>query len=204
MKIIDLKKEMKPMFTASAKKVTYVDVPEMNFLMIDGKGDPNADEFQQAANAIYSVAYTLKFMLKKGPQQIDYPVMALEGLWGMQHGAAFEMGARDKWEWTLMIMKPKIITRAMVDEAKALAAKKKDLPNIDKILFKPFHEGYAAQIMHIGPYATELETVKRMDDEVRAAGYTFVGRHHEIYMGDPRRTAPERLKTILRHAVKKA
>lgn len=203
MKKLDLKKDLKALYTASAKKVTFIDVPEMNFLMVDGKGDPNGPEFQHAVEALYSTAYTMKFMIKKGPMQIDYPVMALEGLWWTKGNKMYDLTPRGDWRWTVMIMQPSIITQKLLDSAKELVAKKKDLVSLPKVVLAPYHEGLVAQTMHIGPYAEEPATVKRMDDAAAAAGYTMHGKHHEIYMSDPRRTAPEKLKTILRHPVKK-
>lgn len=204
MKKIDLKREFKALYTASAKKVAFIDVPEVHFLMIDGKGDPNGPEFQQSVETLYSVAYTLKFTLKKGKRQIDYPVMPLEGLWWMAGKGIFDMKARDAWKWTAMIMTPSIITPALVDEAKDAVAKKKSLTPLSRLVLKPFREGLVAQTLHIGPYADEPTTIAKMEEAAHAAGYVFVGKHHEIYMSDPKRTAPERLKTILRHAVRNA
>ncbi len=209
MKKLDLKKELKPYYTATAKKVAFLDVPPMNYLMIDGKGDPNGEDFQSAVQALYNVAYTMKFMLKMGKEHVDYPVMALEGLWWMDGGRAFSMENRNAWRWTAMIVCPDVITTNLVEAAKELVrqkCEKKKIPvpvALDRVRFGPFDEGRVAQVMHIGPYADEPATLDRLHAAIDEAGLTMRGKHHEIYMGDPRRTKPEKLKTILRWPVSK-
>ncbi len=207
MEKIDLKKEMKDIYSGSAKAVTIVDVPAMNFLMIDGEGDPNTSlEYKNAVEALYSVAYTLKFMVKK-EQEIDYGVMPLEGLWWMDDMTKFSIDSKNKWKWTSLIMQPEFITQEMVHKAQEQAAKKKELPSIDKMKYKNFKEGITVQILHIGPFAAEGPTIKKLHDFARSNGYTFDGRkqkHHEIYFNDPRRVNPEKMKTIIRQPVVKA
>jgi hypothetical protein len=205
MKKLDLKKELKPLYTA--KSVPHLlDIPVMNFLMIDGAGNPNtASVYHEAVQALYAVAYTLKFKVKK-EQAVDYPVMALEGLWWMEKMAEFSIERKDDWKWTMMISTPDFITAEMVAAAKAEAARKKDLPALGKLRFEKFHEGRAAQIMHLGPYADEAPTIQRLHDFIHAQGLSFDGawqKHHEIYLSDPRRSAPEKMKTIIRQPVKK-
>ncbi|MBZ0290236.1 MAG: GyrI-like domain-containing protein, partial [Anaerolineae bacterium] len=186
----------------SAKKFEILDVPPANFLMIDGTGDPNtAAEYTQAVEALYSLSYTLKFAIKK-QQEIDYPVMALEGLWWADDMTAFTAGDRDRWLWMMMIMQPDFVTVEQVEAARAEAAKKKDLPALPKIRYEPFHEGLSVQIMHIGPYSAEAPTIARMHAFIEESGHVPTGKHHEIYLGDPRRTAPEKLKTVLRQPIK--
>lgn len=196
---IDLKKQLKHLYNPSQKEVSVVDVPPMNFLMIDGQGDPNTSEaYQQAIEALFSVSYTLKFMIKKGEAAIDYAVMPLEGLWWAEDMTQFSAENKDAWLWTAMIMQPEYVTEKLFEDAKEQAAKKKDLPALSLIRFEPFHEGKAAQIMHIGPYAEEGPTIEKIHHFIKQQGGELRGKHHEIYLGDPRRTAPERLKTVIR------
>lgn len=199
---LDLRQQLKHLYQPSAKEFEIVDVPPMNFLMMNGAGDPNtAAEYTQAVESLYSLSYTLKFAVKK-QQGIDYSVMALEGLWWAEDMSVFTAGNRDRWLWTMMIMQPDFITAQQVEVARAEAARKKDLPVLPKIRFEAFHEGLSVQIMHIGPYSAEAPTIARMHTYIAENGYVPSGKHHEIYLGDPRRTAPEKLKTVLRQPIK--
>ena len=202
MKKIDLKKQYQQLYKASAKSAAIVDVPRLNYLMVDGQGDPNDALFSEAVAALYGVSYTLKFTFKKGKEAIDYPVMALEGLWWMEGIKGFDATARDKWKWTLMILQPEIVTEDIFQQAREEVIKKKGLPILSKLRLENFYEGLAAQIMHLGPYATEGPTIEKLHGFVKEMGYQLTGKHHEIYLGDPRKSAPEKLKTILRHPVK--
>ena len=174
----------------------------MNFLMVDGSGDPNkSPEFQEAVEALYGVSYTLKFSVKKsgGP---DYAVMPLEGLWWMDDPEGFDIEKKDQWKWTVMIAQPDFITSAMVEDAVRQVKSKKDSPSLSRMRFESYSEGAAVQIMHIGPYAEEGPTVARLHDFARANGYELAGKHHEVYLSDPRRCAPEKMKTIMRQPVR--
>lgn len=203
MKTIDLKKTLKPYYTASAAKPALVDVPVMNALMIDGTGDPSGAVFQEAVGTLYSVAYTLKFALKKD-KAVDYPVMALEGLWWADDPAFFLSGERDKWRWTIFIVLPDAVTKKDVAAAVAAVKEKAKFPRFPEVRFERFAEGRAAQIMHVGPYAAERATVERLHRFIAESGFRLRGAHHEIYLGDPRRAAPEKLRTIIRQPVAKA
>ena len=201
---LDLKKDLKYLYNPSAKAFGIVDVPPMDFLMIDGTGDPNtAPEYKDAIEALYSVAYTLKFAIKKG-QGVDYPVMALEGLWWADNMAAFMTSDRENWRWTMMIMQPDVVTADMVANAIHEAQAKKGLPAVSKMRFESFHEGTAAQIMYFGPYKDEGPTIARLHAFIHEQGGELSGKHHEIYIGDPRRAAPEKLKTVIRQPMHKA
>jgi len=202
MKTIDLKKTLKSYYTASAVKPAIIDVPVMNCLMVDGTGDPNGPAFQEGIGTLYSVAYTLKFTFKK-EKAIDYPVMALEGLWCAEDVADFLNDKRENWKWTLFITLPDVVTKKDVAQAVDAVKKKAKFPRFPEVRFEKFNEGKAAQIMHIGPYSTERATIERLHKFAEDQGYQLRGRHHEIYMGDPRRSAPEKLKTIIRHPVEK-
>lgn len=202
MKTIDLKKTLKPFYTASAAKPVFVDVPTMNYLMVDGTGDPNGQVFQEAVGSLYSVAYTLKFTFKKD-KAVDYPVMALEGLWCADDVADFLRGKRENWKWTLMIALPDIVTKKDVEQAVEAVKKKAKFPRFPEVRFEKFAEGRAAQVLHVGPYSAEGPTVERLHRFVEEQGYKLRGKHREIYLGDPRRSAPEKLRTIIRHPVEK-
>jgi hypothetical protein len=199
---IDLKKELKNLYNPSAKEVVIVDVSRMNFLMIDGAGDPNkAQEFKDAVEALYSVSYALKFMVKKGRTAIDYSVMPLEGLWWVDDMSKFGMEDKDAWKWTVMIMQPEFVTKDMFKKALEQVGKKKNLLALSKMKFEDFHEGLSAQIMHIGPYSAEGPTIKKLHNFIREKGYELRGRHHEIYLSDPRKSAPKKMKTIIRQPI---
>ena len=202
MEKIDYKKELKHLYKPSAKKVEVVDVPTMNFLMIDGEGDPNRSEsFQDAIEVLYPLSYTLKFMVKKGEIGIDYRVMPLEGLWWADDMSSFSAGNKDAWKWTLMIMQPDFITKGMVQEAMEEVKTKKDPVSLPMVRFESFSEGKAAQIMHIGPFSEEGPTIEKVHSFIEENGSRRRGRHHEIYLSDMRRTAPEKWKTIIRQPI---
>lgn len=200
---IDLKKVWQELYRPGAKQVSRVDVPPFNYLMIDGRGDPNtAEEYKEAIEALYPVAYTLKFMLKKGAVGADYVVMPLEGLWWVENMADFSAERKEAWEWTMMILQPDVVTAEMVTEAVAQTRKKKNPPALDKVRLETLHEGLSAQIMHIGPYADEAPNIQKVHQFIADAGGRLHGKHHEIYLSDPRRAAPEKMKTIIRQPFK--
>ena len=197
---IDLKKELKPLYTASAQEATLVTAWPLNYLMFKGYGDPNTNpDFPAGVEALYTASYTLKFMLKK-ELDLDWVVPPLEGLWWMLM-ADFDLDRRDDWRWTVMIPQPPEVTRELLEQAVAAALKKKALPALEKLYLEIYDEGQTAQILHVGPYAGEVPTVERLHAFIRDKGYHLCGKHHEIYLSDPRRTAPEKLKTILRQPV---
>ena len=200
---VDFKKKLKHLYKPSAKEVSVVDVPPMNFLMIDGAGDPNiSPEYKQAIEALYSLSYALKFKVKKDIG-VDYVVMPLEGLWWTDDPSQFSMSNKELWKWTAMIMQPEYVTPELFEKTLAEVRRKKGLPALDKVRFETYHEGLSVQIMHIGPYAAEEPTIARLHRFIEENGYELNGKHHEIYLSDPRRTAPERLKTILRQPVRR-
>lgn len=196
------KKLLKALYSPSDKRCEVVDAPEMAFLMLDGVGDPNdSPSFEAAMQALYSVSYALKFAVKKAGGE-EYAVMPLEGLWWTEDGADVDYIARGNWRWTLMIVQPEFITRAEVEAAMAEAGRKKELLALDRLRFERFHEGRAAQVMHIGPYADEPPTIERLHRFVADSGWELHGRHHEVYLSDPRRADPAKMKTILRHPIR--
>lgn len=202
----DYKKELKELYNPKTKVVSEVVVPKINFLMIDGKGDPNTSkEFAAAIETLYPVAYTIKFTIKKSTG-LDFGVMPLEGLWWSDDLSDFATGKKDNWYWTLMIMQPKVVTKEIFAKALADVKTKKNPALINKVRFESFTEGASAQIMHIGPFADEGPNIKKIHDHIKELGGKFAGKvqkHHEIYLSDMRRTAPAKLKTIVRQAYTK-
>jgi hypothetical protein len=199
MKKIDLKKELKHLYKPSSKKVEIVEVPEMNFLMVDGEGDPNTSQsFSNAIETLFPIAYTLKFMVKKGDIGIDYGVLPLETLWWADDMSAFTTGKKDDWKWTVMIMQPEFITLEMVEEALGEIERKKNPVALSLVRFEPFKEGKSAQTLHIGPFSEEGPTIERVHLHIEENDSERIGKHHEIYLSDIRRAAPENWKTIVR------
>jgi hypothetical protein len=213
MEKLDLRKQYKHLYQPSAKKVELVDMPGLQFVMLDGaieKGyEPSTSPgFQAATQTLYGIAYTLKFMLKKrASNPVEYPVMTLEGLWWVEDGI-FDISVKDNWYYTLMIMQPEVITPEVFAEGlEQLRRKRGESPGFDKLRLDTFQEGLCVQTMHVGPYATEPATLAGMQAYMKENGLRDLvglgGKHHEIYLGDPRVAAPEKLKTVLRHPVEK-
>ncbi len=200
-KKLDLKKEMRELWNPP-KEPVLVKVPPLNFLMIDGKGDPNTSvEYRDAIQALYAVAYTIKFTLKKSKRGVDYTVPPLEGLWWMEDMALFSGENKDDWLWTAMIMQPPAVRPALVEQAVEEAGRKKELPALARLRLECFEEGFAAQIMHIGPFSAEKPTIEKLHAFIAEQGYVRSGKHHEIYLSDFRRAAPDKLKTVVRQPV---
>jgi hypothetical protein len=204
---IDLKKENKELYYPKKGQVNLIDVPEINFLMLDGEGDPNtSQEYQDAIETIFPVSYKVKFMSKKELDQ-DYVVMPLEGLWWADNMEDFSVDDKDGWKWTVMIRQPDFINTEMVNSVVEEILKKKELPSISKLRLEKFREGKSAQILHLGPFSDEGPTVEKLHEYIEANGYSFDGsidgtKHHEIYLSDIRRAKPENLKTVIRQPVK--
>ena len=199
MEKIDYKKQLKHLYKPSAKKVEIVEVPKMNFLMVDGGGDPNTSKsFSDAIEALYPLSYTLKFMVKNGEIGIDYGVLPLEALWWADDMSAFTTGDKDAWKWTLMILQPEFITSKMVEKGTEEVKRKKRPASLPLVRFEPFKEGKAAQILHIGPFSEEGPTIEKVHLFIKDNGSRRIGKHHEIYLSDIRRAAPEKWKTIVR------
>lgn len=202
MQKIDLKKELRHLYQPSAKAVVRVEVPSFQFLMIDGEGDPNTSrEYAQAVEALFSVSYTAKFMLKRGAQAIDYTVMPLEGLWWADDMSTFVTNDRSKWKWTLMIMQPDFVDVDVVHAAIAEAKRKKSVAAADALRMECFEEGSCAQVLHVGPFTEEGPTIQRVHDFIEATS-GLSGKHHEIYLSDIRRGDPAKWKTIIRQPMR--
>ena len=205
---LDLRKQYKHLYLPSSKQVTVVEVPAFQFAMIDGAIEPghepgNSPSFQQALEALYGIAYTLKFMSKlREENSVDYTVMALEGLWWVEDGE-FDITNPGNWYWTAMILQPEHITQEMCAQGLEQLRIKKPNPALDKMRLERFDEGLCMQIMHIGPFSEEGPTIERMHQYAFDQGYELRGKHHEIYLSDPRRTAQEKLRTVIRQPIKK-
>jgi hypothetical protein len=201
---IDLKREHREWYTALATPV-IVEVPEFAFVMIDGRGDPNTSpEFAAAIPALYQVSYGIKFALAGATPPRAFTVMPLEGQFWMPDVGGFDASAKDRWCWTLMIRQPDEVTASEVTAAARAAAKRHPSDAIESLRFERFAEGLAAQVLHRGPYAEEGPTIATLHRFIHDNGWDLTGRHHEIYLSDPRRSAPATMKTILRQPVVRA
>lgn len=199
----DLKRELRHLYLPSAMQVVEVDVPPMNFLMVDGQGDPNTSAaYAAAVETLFTVSYAIKFSIKRGPLGIDYGVMPLEGLWWAEDMSDFLTGDRAGWQWTMMIMQPEFVTSETVDEVVAAVGEKKRLAALPHLRFESYDEGLAAQILHVGPFADEGPTIERMHEFIGRSGYVLAGKHHEIYLTDIRKADPARWKTVIRQPMR--
>ena len=199
MEKLDLKKNLKHLYSPSKDKVMEVDVPAMYYLMIDGQGNPNASKsFQDAVEVLYALSYTIKFTIKKSAQAVDYGVMPLEGLWWSDDMSSFLKNDKSNWKWTLMIMQPSFVSPKIVNSARAELKEKKDLPALQKVRFEALTEGRCAQILHIGPFSEEGPTIEKVHRFISERGHKLRGKHHEIYLSDIRKAAPEKWKTVIR------
>ncbi len=195
---IDLKKTLKDLYQVSAKEPAVVEVPPLRYLMVDGEGDPNtASAYAEAIEALFSVSYTAKFMVKKGPQAIDYGVMPLEGLWWSDDLSAFRTGAKDRWKWTAMILQPDFVSDEVIGAAIEEVRARKKLPGVDRLRLDRLTEGRCAQILHVGPFSDEGPTIERLHAFITGQS-ALRGKHHEIYLSDTRRIEPAKWKTIVR------
>lgn len=204
---LDLKKRYRHLYLPPAKEVTYVDVPELQFTMIDGHLDTgvlpgDSPDFVDTMSAMYGVGYTLKFMSKLSETNpLDFTVMAMEGLWSTESGD-FSFGSKEPWVYTLLMLQPDHISQSMFDDAVEQANAKNPSLAFGRMRMERWREGPSIQLMHIGPYADEPASIEKMDAYAEEHGLELHGRHHEIYLGDPRRAKPENLKTVLRHPVR--
>jgi hypothetical protein len=195
---IDWRKTHKELYHASAKDVAEVAVPGFRFLMVDGTGDPNTSkEYAEAVEALFSVSYTAKFMVKKGPHPVDYAVMPLEGLWWADDMTTFGRDDKKDWKWTAMILQPEAVSDEVIRAAIAEVRKKKALPGLERLRLERFTEGKCAQVLHVGPFSQEGPTIERLHAFIDERGKRR-GKHHEIYLSDIRRADPSKWKTIVR------
>lgn len=204
---IDFKKTLKAFYNPKPKKYEIIEIPKMNFIMIDGIGKPGTSAaYLDSLAALYPIAYKAKFLAKAKDQ--DYVVPPLQALWWAEDMTDFVTGNMDNWQWTLMLMQPDWVSEEMIAEARAIANKKNPPKLLTKVRFESYEEGLVAQYLHIGSYADEAPILKYMHEKyIPELGYKLpslaaqISKHHEIYLSDPRRVAPQKLKTILRQPV---
>ncbi|MBA4419949.1 MAG: hypothetical protein C0391_02265 [Anaerolinea sp.] len=203
MESFDFRKEYRASLMPKPGQVEFVIVPAMHFLMLDGHGDPNTSmDYQASFAALYGIAYNLKFRFKK-ERGIDYNLLAIECLWWVQNMELFSAERKDDWCWTMMLFQPYFISIADVREAVTDIAMKKHVPGLEKVRYEVYKEGLSAQTMHLGSYSEEKPAIDLLHQSIAEHGYVKRGKHHEIYLGDPRKSAPEKLKTIIRQPVEK-
>lgn len=199
---VDLRREFKALYGPPAGRPVLVDVPELSFLMVDGQGDPNvSQDYRDAVQALFAVSYAVKFAVKRAPGGIDYRVMPLEGLWWVDDMSRFTVDDKASWQWTALIAQPDLVTDELVHRAVATAAAKRPLPAAGRVRLERFCEGRAAQVLHLGPFSAEGPTIERLHGFIAGQGLGRRGKHHEVYLTDVSRTAPERLKTVIRQPV---
>lgn len=197
---VDLRRTLPELYRAGPEPA-FVDVPELPFLMIDGAGDPETSTgYAAALHGLYSVAYGVHFALKRQSHPIDSPVLPLEGLWWVPDMPRFAAADRSEWRWTMLIPQVEAVTPALVTEC-AAAARAKGIEAAGDVRLERYAEGRCAQVLHRGPYAEEGPTIAALHAFVAEHGYRLTGKHHEIYLGDPRRSRPDRLRTIIRQPV---
>lgn len=206
---LDYKKEFKDLYMPK-NKPSLIEVPAMSFIAVNGKGGPQQEEYQEAISILYALTFTIKMSKMNGNQPegyFEYVVPPLEGLWWCENGG-FEFENRDAWRWTSMIRQPEFVTQEIFEWAANECRYKKPELNISRARFEQFTEGLCVQMMHIGPYSDEpksIEMMKSFMEEGKLINVTGIERkHHEIYLSDPRKTAPEKLRTVLRLPVERA
>lgn len=210
MATFDFKKAYKELYLPNTKP-SIVDVPEIRFIMVDGRGDPNTSaSYQEAVELLYGLSYAIKMSKKSGaqpPGYFDYVVPPLEGLWWFEEDYfdSNVIGRKDEFNWVMMIRQPEFVTAGVFEAAKAILSKKKPELDLSRARLEDFTEGLCAQVMHIGSYDDEAATVAVLEEFIASQGYrtemSGLRQHHEIYLSDPRKTEPEKLKTVIRHPI---
>ncbi len=199
---LDMKRELRHLYAPPKDQPVVVDVPQMSFLMIDGRGDPSTSAaYMEAIEALFMVSYSIKFTVKRREPERDYTVMPLESLWWSDGQSESWLEDRGAWSWTAMIAQPPVVTEKLVRRAVAGAGEKKDLPALAGLRFEIFREGLSVQILHVGAYEAELPTIEKLHAFIAEHDYPMRGNHHEIYLSDPHRTPPDRLKTVIRQPI---
>ena len=199
--ISDYRRALGDLYTARDRPV-MVDVPPISFLMIDGHGDPDASPaFEEGVQALSAVSYALQLRMRSMPDGVDAAIMPLEGLWWIPDARVWDFGDKSDWDWTLMLAEPDLVTPALAAEAIETVRTDRELPALDRMRFESLAEGRAAQILHRGPLSAERPTLERLYDFIRGERSVPVGKHHEIYLRDPQRTSPARMRTIIRQPV---
>jgi len=181
-----------------------VDVPPLNYIMLDGAGHPETSEqFQHAMGVLYGMSYTIKMSMKKDDPAVDWVVAPLEGLWWWPGAETFGLSGEGELQWTVMIRQPDFVTPEVFERYRAVLKARKDPPGLDEARLETLNEGLCAQVLHLGPYSEEAPTIERLHQFIAGEGYVHAGKHHEIYLSDPRRCAPETIRTILRQPVRR-
>jgi len=199
---VDFKKTYKQLYNPTEDGFQFIDVPDMNYLMLDGKGNPNTSEnYQHAVKALYSLSYGIKFAIKA--QDFDYIIPPLEGLWWMPNMNEFALENINEWEWTMMIMQPEWVTSELIEKVREVTLRKKKEQLLKDVRFEVIKEGLSVQILYIGAYKNEAPTIAEMHKYIDTNGYQTNGKHHEIYLSDIRKTSADKLKTILRQPIRK-
>ncbi len=197
MEKIDFKKTFKNLYKAKPN-AEIIEVPELRFLIIEGKGNPNtSQDYKNAVEVLFGLSYIIKFMIKKS-LQIDYAVMPLEGLWWINDMKNFSIDKKDEWKWNAMIMQPEFITIELVEKGISELKKKKNTSAIDNVKLEKFNEGKAVQVLHIGPFSEEGPVISKLHKFIEEKGFKLSGKHHEIYLSDIRKADPKNWKTIIR------
>jgi len=203
MEKLDLKKKWKALYGSKAGCFEFVEVPPLRYLMVDGEGDPNTSvSFQQAIEVLYALSYALKFSLKKSPNPTDWSVMPLEGPWWADDPGDFLRRDKSKWRWTAMILQPDLVGSAHVETAIEEVRRKRNPAALDRVRLEVLDEGSAVQVLYLGAFSGEGPVIQKMHEMIHEAGKQIFGKHHEIYLSDPRRTAPEKLRTIIRQPMR--
>lgn len=201
---LDYKKTQKELYLPSAKSPVILDIPEMKFFMIDGRGNPNtSQEYKDAVTTLYAVSYALKMkVIKKTSPGKDYVVPPLEGLWYMDDMSKWSVNNKDEWLWTSMIRIPDFITESQIQKAIGIAKETKDPPSLNKLQYETYKENTAVQILYLGKYSDEGPTIQILHEYAKERGYTLNGKHHEIYLSDPRRIKDwSKCKTVIRQPI---
>lgn len=202
MEKLDLKKSRKALFTAPLNRFVPIDVPPVSYLMVDGHGDPNAaPAYKLAVESLYTTAYTIKFSCKAIGK--DFVVAPLQGLWSAPDPESFVARRKDEWDWTMMIMAPDHVDDETFLAARIRAREKLGaLPG--SLRLERLEEGLCLQALHVGSYDDEGPLLATLHKEIMpSGGYDFNGPHHEVYLSDPRKTPPEKLKTVIRQPVRR-
>ena len=201
---LDLLKQKKDLYSASLNKVTFLTISPLNYLMINGEGDPNTSQlYKDSLQALYSLAYALKFAIKKDKPSINFKVMPLEGLWWIDDMNLFSVKNKGDWKWVMMILQPDLINHILVKEICEQVVQKKGLLLAKKVRLEQYIEGDCAQLLHLGSYSAESENIEKLHKTIFKHGYQRKGKHHEIYLNTPLKTTPEKLKTIIRQPIVK-
>ena len=195
-----IRREDKKVYDASTKKVEIVDVPEFNYIMVDGIGNPNVDEFKLKVQALRILSKAIKEYYKE-EKNLLYLLSPLEGLWDTYDNSHFDVTRKQMIKFTLMMAQPKLLDVETFDKIKEEVASKKDNPYISEVYLKMFKEGKSVQMLHKGAYNTEINTTKQIMEYIMIAGMKLKGFHHEIYLNDPEKVTTEKLKTIVRYAI---